>query len=54
LNVLDDPSIIDVDEVTRALGADVENGLASKEAARRLALSRPTFIARARKLGVLE
>jgi len=41
LNVLDDPSIIDVDEVTRALGADVENGLASKEAARRLAADGP-------------
>ena len=41
MNVLDDPSIIDVDEVTRALGADVENGLASKEAARRLAADGP-------------
>ncbi|HEY5568978.1 MAG TPA: cation-translocating P-type ATPase [Gammaproteobacteria bacterium] len=39
--MLDDPSIIDVDEVTRALGADVENGLASKEAARRLAADGP-------------
>ena len=41
MNVLDDPSIIDVDEVTRALGADVENGLASKEAVRRLAADGP-------------
>ena len=34
---LGDPSIMDADEVARALGADLERGLASQEAARRLA-----------------
>ena len=33
---LDDPSVKDVDEVARALGADIENGLTSEEASRRL------------------
>ncbi len=34
---LDDPSVRDADEVATALGADVENGLTSREASRRLA-----------------
>ncbi|WP_340121643.1 cation-translocating P-type ATPase [Methylobacter svalbardensis] len=33
---LDDPSIKDADEVVRTLGADLENGLTSQEASRRL------------------
>ena len=33
---LDDPSVKNADEVTRALGADLDNGLTSPEAARRL------------------
>ncbi len=33
----DDPSVKDADEVARALGADLENGLTSQEASRRLA-----------------
>ncbi|MBC7481806.1 MAG: HAD-IC family P-type ATPase, partial [Rhizobacter sp.] len=33
---LDDPSVKDADEVARALGADIENGLTSEEASRRL------------------
>ncbi|MEO5573637.1 MAG: cation-translocating P-type ATPase [Gammaproteobacteria bacterium] len=33
---LDDPSIKNADEVARALGADLENGLTSQEASRRL------------------
>jgi magnesium-transporting ATPase (P-type) len=35
---LDDPSVKDVDEVVRDLNTDLEHGLASQEAARRLAL----------------
>ncbi len=38
---LDDPSIIDADEVARALGTDIDNGLSSQEAARRLAEDGP-------------
>ncbi len=38
---LDDPSVKDADEVARALGADFENGLTSKEASRRLAQGGP-------------
>nr|MBA3477719.1 hypothetical protein [Lautropia sp.] len=37
----DDPSIKDADEVARALGADVERGLTSEEASRRLAAEGP-------------
>ncbi len=33
----DDPSVKDADEVARALGADLERGLTSQEASRRLA-----------------
>ena len=38
---LDDPSVKDADEVARALGADIENGLTSEEASRRLAQDGP-------------
>jgi len=38
---LDDPSIEDVDEVVRALGTDLEHGLTSAEASRRLAQEGP-------------
>ncbi|MEK6211989.1 MAG: cation-translocating P-type ATPase [Pseudomonadota bacterium] len=38
---LDDPSVKNADEVARALGADVENGLTSQEASRRLAQDGP-------------
>ena len=38
---LDDPSVRDADEVARALGADIENGLASTEASRRLSADGP-------------
>ena len=38
---LDDPSIIDANQVARALGTDVDNGLSSQEAARRLAEDGP-------------
>jgi len=37
----DDPSIKDADEVAQALGADLENGLTSQEAARRLSADGP-------------
>src|SRR5687768_7208847 len=38
---LDDPSVTNADDVARALGADVDNGLTSPEAARRLAQDGP-------------
>ena len=38
---LDDPSVKDADEVARALGADIENGLTSAEASRRLSADGP-------------
>ena len=38
---LDDPSVKDADEVARALGANIENGLTSEEASRRLAQDGP-------------
>ena len=38
---LDDPSVKDADEVARALGADIENGLTSEEASRRLSADGP-------------
>ena len=38
---LDDPSVKDADEVARALGADLENGLTSEEASRRLSADGP-------------
>ena len=38
---LDDPSIKDANEVARALGTDLEHGLTSAEAARRLAAEGP-------------
>jgi len=38
---LDDPSIKNADEVAGALGADIENGLTSEEASRRLAANGP-------------
>jgi magnesium-transporting ATPase (P-type) len=38
---LGDPSVIDADEVLRALGTDVERGLSAPEAARRLAADGP-------------
>ena len=38
---LDDPSIKNADEVAGALGADIENGLTSEEASRRLAQDGP-------------
>ena len=38
---LDDPSVKNSDEVARALGADLENGLTSQEASRRLAQDGP-------------
>lgn len=38
---LDDPSVKDADEVARALGADIENGLTSQEASRRLSVDGP-------------
>ncbi len=38
---LDDPSVKDADEVARALGADIENGLTSEEASRRLSENGP-------------
>ena len=38
---LDDPSVKDADEVARALGADLERGLTSPEAAQRLANEGP-------------
>ena len=38
---LDDPSIIEADQVARALGTDLDNGLSSQEAARRLAADGP-------------
>ena len=38
---LDDPSVKDADEVARALGADIENGLTSEQASRRLAQDGP-------------
>ena len=38
---LDDPSIKEADEVARAFGADIENGLTSQEASRRLAQDGP-------------
>ncbi len=38
---LEDPSVMDVDAVARALSADLENGLTSQEAARRLAVAGP-------------
>ncbi len=34
---LDDPSVKDADEVARALGTDLDNGLTSQQASRRLA-----------------
>ena len=37
----EDPSVRDADEVARALGADIENGLASTEASRRLLADGP-------------
>ena len=37
----DDPSVKDADEVATALGADLENGLASQEASHRLAQDGP-------------
>ena len=37
----DDPSIEDADEVARALGTDLEHGLTSEEASRRLAAEGP-------------
>ena len=38
---LDDPSVKDADEVASALGADIENGLTSEQASRRLAQDGP-------------
>ena len=38
---LDDPSVKDADEVATALGADIENGLTSEEASRRLSADGP-------------
>jgi len=38
---LDDPSVKDADEVARALGADINNGLTSPEASRRLSENGP-------------
>ena len=38
---LDDPSVKDADEVARDLGADIENGLTSEEASRRLSADGP-------------
>ena len=38
---LDDPSLKDADEVARSLGADLDNGLTSQEASRRLAQDGP-------------
>ena len=38
---LDDPSVKDADEVARALGADIENGLTSQEASLRLSENGP-------------
>ena len=38
---LDDPSVRDADEVASALGADLENGLTSEEASRRLSADGP-------------
>jgi len=38
---LDDPSIKNADEVARGLGADIENGLTSEEASRRLSADGP-------------
>ena len=38
---LDDPSLKNADVVARALGADIENGLTSEEASRRLAQDGP-------------
>ena len=38
---LDDPSVKDADEVARALVADIENGLTSEEASRRLSADGP-------------
>ena len=38
---LDDPSVKDADEVASALGADLENGLTSQEASRRLSENGP-------------
>ena len=38
---LDDPSVKDADEVARDLGVDIENGLTSEEASRRLAQDGP-------------
>lgn len=38
---LDDPSVKNADEVARALGADINNGLTSPEASRRLAQDGP-------------
>ncbi len=40
-SALDDPSMLDVDEVARICGADLDNGLSSSEAARRLARDGP-------------
>ena len=40
-NRFDDPSIKDVGEVAKALGTDLENGLASPEASRRLSEDGP-------------
>ncbi|MFO1363378.1 MAG: cation-translocating P-type ATPase [Burkholderiales bacterium] len=40
-NRLDDPSVLDVEDVLRALGTDAENGLSSDEASRRLAADGP-------------
>ena len=38
---LNDPSIQNTDEVVKALGADIENGLTAEEAARRLLANGP-------------
>ena len=42
--VVTDPSLADVDALVRAVGGDVENGLSSAAAARRLAESGPNLL----------
>ena len=46
---LDDPSIKDADEVARALRADIENGLTSAEASRRLLADGPNELRSAKR-----
>jgi P-type Ca2+ transporter type 2C len=41
VETLDDPSIVDADQVAQALGTDIDSGLSSQEAARRLAEDGP-------------